>query len=465
MNYKPSGKTTWYLSMKINKYLRSAFIASFAITFSYASSSWAGEISQDDAVAYALENNPGLQGTASGIRARNEQIKAAEAGKMPVIDLDYGLVYSDNPLVSFGSKLNNRSVVAEDFAPDTLNNPGFSDNYFANLSLKLPLYTGGKVTADIDEARANHASAQAQHDRTKASVIYQVKRAYLLAQAAREAINIARSSTESARKHVRTTQQLFDENRTVASDNLTAKVYYTSVKGVISQAERQYSQALNALKQVMGKDLAADISVEPLKSTSHAIDLPEVSLAESKALTNRNDLKASDQSINAAEARTRIASSASKPQLGLEARSSLYADDPLVDEVSWGVLAVAKINLFSGGSNKSRVSAAREESSRLQAEKAGKELEIRKEVRNAFAAINEGENRLKLAKANLSDAQNAVTLVNERYGEGRTILIDLLQAEQALMKSRSESLNSQLLLEASKLELQFAMDDFDEAKK
>ena len=102
---------------------------------------------------------------------------------------------------------------------------------------------------------------------------------------------------------------------------------------------------------------------------------------------------------------------------------------------------------------------------RLQAEKAGKELEIRKEVRNAFAAINEGENRLKLAKANLSDAQNAVTLVNERYGEGRTILIDLLQAEQALMKSRSESLNSQLLLEASKLELQFAMDDFDEAKK
>ena len=217
--------------------------------------------------------------------------------------------------------------------------------------------------------------------------------------------------------------------------------------------------------QVMGKDLAADISVEPLKSTTHAIDLPEVSLAESKALTNRNDLKASDQSINAAEARTRIASSASKPQLGLEARSSLYADDPLVDEVSWGVLAVAKINLFSGGSNKSRVSAAREESSRLQAEKAGKELEIRKEVRNAFAAINEGENRLKLAKANLSDAQNAVTLVNERYGEGRTILIDLLQAEQALMKSRSESLNSQLLLEASKLELQFAMDDFDEAKK
>ena len=449
--------------MKMNELLRFAYLASFAVAFSHAA--WAEQISQNEAVAYALENNPVIKGTASGMRASSEQIKTAEAGKLPVIDLDYGLVYSDNPLVSFGSKLNNRSVVVEDFDPDTLNNPGASDNYFASLSFKLPLYTGGKVAADIDEARANYASAEAQHNRTTSSVIYQVKRAYLLAQAAREAINIARSSTESAKKHVKTTQQLFDENRTVASDNLTAKVYYTSVKGVISQAERQYSQALNSLKQVMGKDLDADISVEPLPPASKAIVLPETSFAESIALTNRNDLKASDQSINAAEARTRIASSASKPQLGLEARSSLYADDPLVDELSWGVLAVAKINLFSGGSNKSRVSAAREESNKLQAEKAGKELEIRKEVRNALASINEGKNRLKLARANLSDAKQAVSLVNARYGEGRTILIDLLQAEQALMKSRSESLNSQLLLEASKLELQFAMDDFDEAKK
>ena len=126
------------------------------------------------------------------------------------------------------------------------------------------------------------------------------------------------------------------------------------------------------------------------------------------------------------------------------------------------VLAVAKINLFSGGANKSRVSAAREESNKLKAEKTAKELEIRRQVRNAYASINEGKTRLKLASANLSDAQKAVRLVNERYGEGRTILIDLLQSEQALMKSRSESLNSRLLLEASKLDLQLAMDDFSE---
>ena len=448
MNYDNSSRITIFL---------------FLTAFSFRAFS-AEAISPEQATSYALEHSPVLQSTASGVRAQNELVTTAKAEKLPVIDLDYGMIYSDNPLVSLGSKLNNRSITSEDFSPETINDPGFSDNYFGNLRLKLPLYTGGKISAGIDEANATHASSLAQHRRTTSTVIYQTKRAYLLAQAAHEAIIIARRSTEAAAQHVNTTRELLLENRTVASDNITAKVYHRSVKGVISQAETQYEQALNALKQVMGMNLSTEISIVPWESASETTGLQDITKAESLALKSRHDLDASDKNIAAAEARTRIASSASRVQLGLEASSSLYADDPLVDELSWGVLAVAKINLYSGGANKSRINAAREETLRLQSEKESKELEIRKQVRNAYASINEGETRIKLARQNLSDAKKAVALVNERYGEGRTILIDLLQSEQSLMKSRSESLNSRLLLEASRLELQLAMDDFAEAK-
>lgn len=425
----------------------------------------AEEITIDQAISYALENSPVLQGSASSVRASSELLKTANAGKLPVIDINYGVLYSDNPLTSFGSKLNNRSVVVEDFNPDTLNDPGFSDNYFADLVLKLPLYSGGKITASIDEAQANQASAEAAHKHTESTVIYQVKRAYLMAQAAREAMNIARSSTDAASRHVSTTQQLVAENRTVAADNLTAKVFYNSVKSSISQTETQYEQALNALKQAMGKDLSSKINVSPWSKKVHATGIPAPELAEEAALKNRQDLLAANEGIEAAEARTRIADSISKPQLGLEARSSLYDDDPAVSEVSWGVLAVARMNLYSGGANKSRLSAAREEKLRLEAEKLSKELEIRKEVRNAFASINEGKQRMELASTNQRNASKAVDQINERYGEGRTILIDLLQSEQALIKSRSEALNSRLLLEASKLELQYAMEEFPESVK
>jgi outer membrane protein TolC len=152
-----------------NYFLRVSIFASLAL-LSFSASS-AEVISQDQALTYALEHSPVLHGTASGVRVRSEQIKSVEAAKQPVIDLDYGMVYSDNPLVSLGSNLNNRSITAEDFSPETVNDPGFSDNYFGNLRLKLPLYTGGKITADIDEANAIHASSLAQHNRTKSTVI------------------------------------------------------------------------------------------------------------------------------------------------------------------------------------------------------------------------------------------------------------------------------------------------------
>jgi len=69
--------------MKKEYFLKLLFITS--LSFGHISSSWANEISLDQAVAYAIEHSPVLQGTASGVRASNEQIKTAEAAKLPVI--------------------------------------------------------------------------------------------------------------------------------------------------------------------------------------------------------------------------------------------------------------------------------------------------------------------------------------------------------------------------------------------
>jgi outer membrane protein len=441
------------------------FMTLFLLLFSAVKTLHAEEISLEQAVDYALEHSPLINGSAASVRASSEMIKTAEAGKLPAVELGYGLAYSDNALTSFGSKLNNRSVTVEDFSPDKINDPGFSDNYYADLTVSLPVYTGGRVDASIDEANANHASVSAMHKRTQATVIYQVKRAYLLAQAAREAIAIAETSTKSAARHVSTTRQLVAENRTVSADNLTARVFYNSVKGSVAKTKAQYQQALNSLKHIMGKDLAADIDVPRWSGKASDENIPALESAIAEALENRNDLVAFNENINAADARTRIADSAAKPQLGIEAKSSLYDDNPLVSEASWGIFAVARMNLYSGGANRSRISAAKEQKLKLEAERKNKKLEIAKEIRNAFTSIDEGKSRLDLALANQRNASKAVREINQRYGEGRTILIDLLQSEQALIQSRSETLNSRLLLESAKLDLDYAIEKPRESGK
>ncbi len=47
-------------------------------------------------------------------------------------------------------------------------------------------------------------------------------------------------------------------------------------------------------------------------------------------------------------------------------------------------------------------------------------------------------------------------LVKQRYGEGRTILIDLLMAERVLVEARNEELTASLGQELSAAQLQLA---------
>jgi outer membrane protein TolC len=419
---------------------------------------FASEITLDEAIQHALQHSPVLQGSKAGMQSADEQYKTVRAGRLPRIDVSYDALYSDNPLASLASKLNTRSVTAEDFQPGNINNPASFDTYKAGLSVEVPLYTGGRLTAETDEAAATSESAELRHDRTRSTIVYEVSRAYLYAQAAKQAKVIARSGAQAAKRHVATTSKLLNEGRTVTADKLTAEVYFTSVSSAVQKADSQYKQALNALKQVTGMDLAADLDVNDWNSNIQLDTLPDVDEAEQIAITNRADLKASLASIRAAKARTRKAKSSSLPQFSVVGMGDLYGSDPLTDEGSWAVLARARMNLYSGGANKTRISAARYDRIRLESERADQLATIRREVRDAYAAREEGEQRLKLANSNLKTAREAVRQVNERYGEGRTILIDLLQSEQALLNSRTEWLNASLRQKEGGLTIRHAMD-------
>lgn len=420
-------------------------------------SALAREITLNQAIQHAMQFSPVLQSSQAGLQASGEQEKTVKASRKPRLDITYDALYSDNPLAALGSKLNTRSVTAEDFQPDNINNPGSFDSYKAGVSIEVPLYTGGRLTAEADEATANTESASLRHERTRATIAYEVSRAYLYAQAAAQAREIARGGTQAAKKHVNTTSQLLAEGRIVAADKLTAEVYHTSVSSAVEKANSQYNQALNALKQVMGMDLAEDIDVTDWNSSAALEALPDVDEAERIAITNRTDLQASLAGIEAAEARMRKAKSSGLPQLSLVGLGDLYGTDPLTDEGSWAVMARARMNLYSGGANKTRLSAARYDKMRLESDRENQVAGIRREVRDAYASSEEGEQRVKLASNNLKTAQQAVKLVNKRYGEGRTILIDLLQSEQALLNSRSEWLNASLRQRESQLDIKHAM--------
>jgi outer membrane protein TolC len=84
------------------------------------------------------------------------------------------------------------------------------------------------------------------------------------------------------------------------------------------------------------------------------------------------------------------------------------------------------------------------------------EQQIKQDVRQAYQRLQEAGKRYSIANRNIAKARRTVSLVNERYGQGRTILIDLLQAERALLETRNEALAAALKIKAADAELAYA---------
>lgn len=145
-----------------------------------------------------------VQQASARVTAAEHQLVAARAQRKPTITAtsQYGLVaYSDNLLPSLGA---------------------FRDNWTVGAAIQVPIYTGGRITADIDAAKADVTEAEAQFEQT---------------------IEAARLDTESALAEFR-----------------AARATWDATQGTVEQAERGYSIAQLRYREGVSIPLEVDNS-------------------------------------------------------------------------------------------------------------------------------------------------------------------------------------------------------------
>ena len=412
-------------------------------------------IGLDAAVSYALEHNPDLLAAREQVSAAGERIRAAKGERLPSLGVSASARASNNPLDAFADKLNTRQVTTPDFDPARLNHPGTSDLYMTQLALRLPVYTGGRLSASVQGAEEMEKNSQLQYQRARELTAFQTIRAYLNVQAAQEGLAIAEDAVAAAREHARTTAQLSREGRTVVSDKLTAEVNLAAVQSQREQAATRLESARNRLKLVMGMPLDSELVLSPAGFNA-AADNASLAELEARAASNRKDLAAARALSQAAKARVEAARSAHKPNVDLIAASNWFDDTPGFDSHSSSIMGVVSLDLYAGGRHQGEIGAAlaqeRETQWRLQA----LEQAAQNDVREAYDQLREAQARHATAADNVARAKENVRLVKQRYGQGRTILIDLLQAERSYTDARAEELTSRLNLDIGRAALQLA---------
>lgn len=410
---------------------------------------------RDQAVRHALAHNPDLLAIREQVAAAGGRTRAAEGARLPSLGLSYSAQSSNNPLAVFGGKLNTRSVTTQDFDPARLNHPDTSDLHTTQLALRLPVYAGGRLSATLTSAEEMEKNARLQYERAREITAFQTRRAWLNVHSAQEGLAIADDAVKAAQEHARTTAQLSREGRIVVSDKLTAEVNLAAVQSQREQAATRLESARNQLKLIMGLPLETEITLTPA-SFGVASDATNLTELEARALTNRQDLAGVRAMHQAAKARVQAARAAHKPSVDFIATSDWYDDNPGFDTHSSSIMGVVSLDLYAGGRHQGEIAAALAEEREAQWHVQSLEQAVRHEVREAWENLREARVRHANAADNAERARENVRLVKQRYGQGRTILIDLLQAERAYTDARSEELVSRVGLEVGQAALQLA---------
>ena len=395
----------------------------------------------DQAVETALANNPGL-------RAANAQVEAAQAGVLksssgflPKIDLSGTYSNTNNPLLVFGTKLNQANVTLADFDPNVINNPDATQNFNTRLSVMQPIYNGGKAYLGVKQAKLNREASIHERERTRQSTVYEVIKSYYGLLLARENRKVARQSLGTSEANLELAQARFKAGAVLQSDVLRAKVRYTEVKEMLTRAENGVQLTKAALNFAMGVPQSTEYEIEGTLRMKEFDTGMELLMQE--ALAKRPDLLSMTLNRRNAEAGISQARTEYYPSVNLMGQVDRNSENVTGDAAnSWAVFAVLQWNLFDGLVTKSKVREALATSSRMKSLEQQTRSAVQLQVRQSYYRLKESLERIEVTATSVREAEEGLRIVQKRYGVGMTTFVDVLGAEVALIRARTGALQA-----------------------
>ncbi|HEX9021223.1 MAG TPA: TolC family protein [Nitrospirota bacterium] len=405
--------------------------------YSYAAES----LTLEQAVETATSKNPGLKAADDQIRAADAGVLRSASGFLPKVTVSETWSRTDNPLMVLGTKLNREIVSPADFAPDAINHPQPISSYNTRLSVMQPVWNGGKEYIGETQAKLARDASIQDRERTRQETVYNVIKAYYGLLLAREYYKVATQSLETSQANVTLAEARYNAGAVLQSDLLRAKVQLAEVREMVTRSENGIRLSAAGLNFAMGApqsteyDAAGSLSVQDLKTEVNAV----INEAESK----RPDLMAMELNRRNAEKSVSQARADYLPTLNLMGQMDWNSDRVAGDDAkSWAVMAVLQWNLFDGLVTRSKVNEALATSEKMRSLEAQARSAIELQTRQAYYNVTASLDRIAATASSVQEAEEGLRIVQKRYETGMTTFVDVLGAENALIRARTNALQA-----------------------
>jgi len=395
------------------------------------------ELSLDDSIALALKNNPTIKIAEAGKEKSLWGIEQAKAGK----GFTLGYTHSD---------------IRTDKSSTTLAVVPLYNLFSNQLTLSLPIYTGGKLEGLIDQAKLNFKVSNLNVDATKQQLKLSATTGYFTVLQTRNLLEVSKQSVDDFGGHLKNVQLQLDAGTVALSDVLQTQVQLANAQDGLIKAQNNYDLAEANLNNIIGLPLDGEIKLkENLKYQQYSLNLND---CVQYALVNRPEMVQAQASVAIARDQVKIAHSGALPTLGFNATNGWEANNfPGAQNSNWTVSMTTSLNVFDSGLVKSQVKQAEYGVTTAQEQARQTRDTISLQVRQAFLSMNEAEKRIDTSQVAVNQAQEDFRMSQVRYEAGVGTNLDVIDAELALTQAKTNYIQALYDYNTSKALLDQAM--------
>ena len=395
-----------------------------------------------DAIARARSQNTDAGSAAAAEREAAQRVTQARAGYLPKIDVVESWQRGNQPVFVFSSLLAQRQFTAADFALDALNHPNAVDNFRAAVTVEQSLFDGA-TKASVAAAGIGHEMATASRTMVDYDLAVNVTNAYGRVLVAGAANVAAAAAAETARADRELAGNRRDAGLVTDADVLQLDVYVSRNREQQIRAASDERIARAQLNQLMGEPLG-EVFVLDRPAAAAAIDTADLTVLEAEALQNRPDVKLAALQEQLARASQDAARAAFLPQVAAQGGWELNGGVWDTRASSWVVGAVARINVFHGFADRSRLAEVREQTTRASLERERVETAARLDVHIAAARLDAARSSEAVGRDTVAQARESHRIIRDRYEAGLTDVASLLRAAEAVVQAETQQTAAQV---------------------
>jgi outer membrane protein TolC len=343
---------------------------------------------------------------------------------------------------------------------------GFEDLSFKEIGIKLPASlgfglpptSGGFGYQDARVAISQTVYSAELRDRYKAQksneqasvlsirdsrdvVVFAAATAYLQVIASAARVETVKAQLASAQELDRQTADRVTSELSPEIDSLRAQVEHQSAEQRLTNVSNQLEKDKLTLARITGLPADQQFTLTDVLQW-HPLTGLTLEASTSEALRNRADLAAAEASVRAAETSLRAERAQRLPVVSFTADYGGGGANVGSMSQVYSISGDVSVPIYTGGRIRADVEQARADLARKQAEFDDLKGRIAYDVRLAWLDVNASDSSVRVAERNKALAERALAQSEDRYKNGVTNFLEVVQAQEAVAAASDNRIES-----------------------